>query len=155
MEKKEQILDLFYNSHLKQTEIAEIVKLSTQYISKIVKKDSRYKQEKAYRKKLSKENRESYLKNFFKNYKRPKKDDDSYRQLQAQLKQDSLELSYAGGFISDSDFAKWNPNAYEGDKNGNLKLVKGLKVGSDVPKTINKKKKIPTQKYKKKYCYSR
>ena len=39
--------------------------------------------------------------------------------------------------------------------NGNLKLVKGLIVGSDVPKTINKKKKVPTQKYKKKYCYSR
>ena len=41
------------------------------------------------------------------------------------------------------------------DKNGNLKLFKGLIVGSDVPKTINKKKKVPTQKYKKKYCYSR
>lgn len=155
MENKEQILDLFYNSHLKQTEIAEIVKLSTQYISKVVKKDSRYEQEKAYRKKLSKESRQSYLKDFFKNYKRPKKDDDSYMQLQAQLKQDSLELSFAGGYISDNDFAKWNSNAYEGDKNGNLKLVKGLKVGSDVPKTINKKKKVPTQKYKKKYCYSR
>lgn len=155
MEKKEQILDLFYNNHLKQTEIAEIVELSAQYISKVVKKDSRYEQEKAYRKKLSKENRQSYLKDFFKNYKRPKKDDDSYMQLQAQLKQDSLELSFAGGFISDYDFAKWNPNSYKGDKNGNLKLVKGLKVGSDVPRTINKKKKVPTQKYKKKYCYSR
>ena len=86
MENKEQILDLFYNCHLKQTEIAEIVKLSTQYISKIVKKDNRYEQEKAYRKKLSKENRQSYLKDFFKNYKRPKKDDDSYIQLQTKLK---------------------------------------------------------------------
>lgn len=83
MEKKEQILDLFYNNHLKQTKIAEIVELSAQYISKVVKKDSRYEQEKAYRKKSSKENRQSYLKDFFKNYKRPKKDDDSYIQLQA------------------------------------------------------------------------
>lgn len=155
MENKEQILDLFYNNHLKQTEIAKIIELSTQYISKIVKQDSRYEQEKAYRKKLSKEKRDSYLKDFFKNYKRPKKDDNSYRQLQAQLKQDSLELSFAGGFISDNDFAKWNPNTYEGDKNGNLKLVTGLIVGADVPKTINKKRKIPTQKYKKKYCHSR
>ena len=109
MEKKEQILDLFYNNHLKQTEIAEIVELSAQYISKVVKKDSRYEQEKTYRKKLSKENRQSYLKDFLKNYKRPKKDDDSYMQLQAQLKQDSLELSFAGGYILDNDFAKWNP----------------------------------------------
>ena len=51
MEKKEQILDLFYNNHLKQTEIAKIMELSAQYISKVVKKDSRYEQEKAYRKK--------------------------------------------------------------------------------------------------------
>ena len=68
MEKKEQILDLFYNNHLNQTEIAKIMELSAQYISKVVKKDSRYEQEKAYRKK----NRQSYLKDFFKNYKRPK-----------------------------------------------------------------------------------
>ena len=106
------------------------------------------------KKHIVKKNRQSYLKDFFKNYKRPKKDDDSYMQLQEQLKQDSLELSFAGGYISDNDFAKWNSNAYEGDKNGNLKLVKGLIVGSDVPKTINNKKKVPTQKYKKKYCYS-
>lgn len=54
MENKEQILDFFYNNHLKQTEIAKIIELSTQYISKIVKQDSRYEQEKAYCKKLSK-----------------------------------------------------------------------------------------------------
>lgn len=155
MENKEQILDLFYNNHLKQTEIAKIMELSTQYISKIIKKDVRYEQEKEYRRKLSQEKRESYLKEFFKTYKRPKKDDDSYRQLQAQLKQDTLELSFAGGYISDYYFAKWNPNAYENDKNGNLKLVKGLKVGADVPKTVNMKVKVPTQKYEKKYCYSR
>ena len=108
-----------------------------------------------YRRKLSKEKRDSYLKEFFKTYKRPKKDDDSYKQLQAQLEQDSLELSFAGRYISDYAFAKWNPTAYENDKNGNLKLVKGLKVGADVPKTVNMKIKVPTQKYKKKYCYSR
>ena len=155
MENKEQILDLFYNNHLKQTEISKIIELSTQYISKIIKKDVRYEQEKEYRRKLSKEKRESYLKEFFKTYKRPKKDDNSYKQLQAQLEQDSLELSFAGGYISDYAFAKWNPNAYECDKNGNLKLVKGLKAGSDVPKTVTMNVKVPTQKYKKKYCYSR
>ena len=154
MVNKEQILDLFYNSHLKQTEIAKIIEVSTQYISKIVKKDSRYEQEKEYRKKLSKEKRESYLKEFFKNYKRPKKVDDSYEKMKAQLKQDSLELSFASGYISDFDFAKWNPNAYEVDKNGNLKLVKGLKVSIDVPKAVNRERKVPTQKFKKKYCHS-
>ena len=34
-------------------------------------------------------------------------------------------------------------------------LNRGLKVGSDVPKSINMNIKVPTQKYKNKYCYSR
>ena len=37
MNKKERILDLYFNKHLKQTEIAEIVDDSQQYISKIKK----------------------------------------------------------------------------------------------------------------------
>ena len=36
---KEQILDLYYNEHLKQKEIANIVGTSTQYISKVVRDD--------------------------------------------------------------------------------------------------------------------
>ena len=42
LDKKEQILDLYFNKHLKQIEIAEIVNASQQYISKIIKKDGRY-----------------------------------------------------------------------------------------------------------------
>ena len=48
MDKKEQILDLYFNKHLKQTEIAEIVNASQQYISKIIKKDGRYENEKKF-----------------------------------------------------------------------------------------------------------
>lgn len=138
MDNKEQILDIFYNSHLKQTEIAKIIGVSTQYISKIVKKDSRYEQEKEYRKKLSKEKRESYLKEFFKTYKRPKRDDDSYEQLKAQLKQDSLELSFVGGYISDLAFAKWNRQMFKYDKNSSdLVLKRNIVVSCDVPKRVS------------------
>ena len=66
----------------------------------------------------------------------------------------SIELSSAGGYISDNDSAKWNPNTYEVDKNGNLKLVKGLTIRINVPKIVNMKRKVPTRKYKKKYCNS-
>lgn len=48
---KEQILDLYYNEHLKQNEIAKIVGTSSPYVSKIVKTDKRNKQEKETRKK--------------------------------------------------------------------------------------------------------
>ena len=138
MDNKEQILDIFYNSHLKQTEIAKIIGVSTQYISKIVKKDSRYEQEKEYRKKLSKKKRKSYLNEFFKTYKRPKKYDDSYRQLQAQLAKDSLELSYTSWHISDLAFAKWNRQMFRYDKDSSdLVLKRNIVVSCDVPKRVS------------------
>jgi hypothetical protein len=77
-------------------------------------KDNENKKEEKHQKSL--ENKANYNKEYSKTYKRPRKDDDSYKQLQAQLDKDSVELSSAGGYISDYDFAKWNPNAYEGDK---------------------------------------
>ena len=51
---KEDIINLFYNEHLKVKEIAEKLKVSTPYITKVIKQDSRYMQEKDFRKKESK-----------------------------------------------------------------------------------------------------
>lgn len=153
--KKEEITKLYYKDNLTQKEIAGKLGVTQGYVSQVIKEDERYIAYKEEKHKKSLENKANYNKEYYKTYERPKKDDDSYKQLQAQLNKDTAELSSAGGYISDYDFAKWNPNAYEGDKNGNLKLVKGLKVGADVPKTVNRKRKIPTQKFKKKYCHSR
>ena len=50
MSNKEKILDLYYNQHLKQNKIAEIVGTTTQYVSKVVRADKRNKQEKEKRK---------------------------------------------------------------------------------------------------------
>lgn len=94
MNTKEQILDLYYNEHLKQNEIAKIVGKSCPYVSKVVKADNRNKQEKETRKKTNAENRKVYLQEYFKTYGRPKKDDNSYEQMIAQQKQDVMELSY-------------------------------------------------------------
>lgn len=154
METKEQILNLYYNEHLKQKEISEIVKTSKQYISKIVKEDSRYYQEKDYRKEVNHEKRTAYMQEYFKTYNRPKKDDHTYEQMLAQQKQDSIEMSYHNQ-LSDYAFAKWNMSAYHTNKKENLVLDKNLKVGFDVPKTINMNIEVPTQKYKSKYCFSR
>lgn len=46
MDKKEQILDLYFNKHLKQKQIAETLNCTQQYVSKIIKKDERYQTEK-------------------------------------------------------------------------------------------------------------
>lgn len=153
MKNRENILDLYFNKHLKQKEIATIVGVSKQYVSKVIKADSRYSEEKQTRKDENAIKRKDYLKEYYKNYDRPKKEDNSYEQLQALLYQDSLELSYSSSNINDYAFAKYNLSIYHRDKNGNLKLNKGIKVGNDVPKTINMNIPIPTQKYKYR-CYS-
>ena len=153
--KKEEITKLYYENNLTQKEIAKKLGITQGYVSQVIKEDERYTIHKKEKHQKSLEKKANYNKEYYKTYERPKKDDDSYKQLQAQLDKDSSELSSAGGYISDFDFAKWNPTAYEVDKNGNLKLVKGLKVSIDVPKTVNRKRKVPTQKFKNKYCHSR
>ena len=73
MSNKEKILDLYYNQHLKQNEIAKLVGISTQYVSKVVRADKRNKEEKEKRPlnpfsldevKLLLENSDGILKNY-------------------------------------------------------------------------------------------
>ena len=97
-------------------------------------------------------------KEYWETYNRPKKsnnDREEYEKLQAQHEKDVYKLSAQPGNISDYEFAKWNASSYHTNKNGNLVLNKELKVGYDVPKTINMNVKVPTQKYKKICSYSR
>ena len=155
MENRENILDLYFNKHLKQIEIATIVGVSKQYISKVIKAYSRCKEEKQTRKDENAIKRKDYLKEYYKNYDRPKIEDNSYEQLQALLYQDSLELSYSSNNINDYAFAKHNSSIYHRDKNGNLRLNKGINVCNDVPKIINMNIPITTQKYKNFYFFSK
>lgn len=154
MSNKEKILDLYYNQHLKQNEIAKIVDTTTQYVSKVVRTDKRNIEEKEKRKKENSENRKIYLQEYFKTYNRPKKDDNSYEQMIAQQIQDSMELSFSNSNISNYAFIKWNSSAYHTNNKGNLVIDRKLKVGFDVPKSVNMNIKIPTQKYKNRCVYS-
>ncbi len=96
MTNKEMILFLFYNQHLKQNEIAKRTGATKQYVSKIVKQDSRNIEEKESRKQSNKEKRKEYLKQYFSSYKSKK--DNSYEQMLAQHRKDILELSYDRNF---------------------------------------------------------
>lgn len=154
MSNKEKILDLYYNQHLKQNEIAKILGTSNQYVSKIVRADTRNKQEKETRKQENKEQRKAYLQEYFKTYDRPTKEDSTYEQLMALQKQDSIELSYSSNNISDYAFSNWNSSAYHTNSKGNLVIDRKLNVGCDVPKSINMNIKVPTQKYKNRCVYS-
>lgn len=156
MTEQELIFKLYFEDHLKQKEIATIIKKSATHVSNVLKANPKTKEEKKLRTKQSNERKKQYNKEYYETYNRPKKDDNSYQVLQAQLAQDTNELSYTSGYnMSDYDYAKWNPSAYKRNSKGNLTLIKGLKVGNDVPKSINMNITIPTQKYKQRCCLAR
>jgi len=51
---KEDILKMYFEEHMKQKDIADILNVTAQYISKVVAKDNRYLDEKSLRHKESK-----------------------------------------------------------------------------------------------------
>ena len=138
MDKKEQILDLYFNKHLKQTEIAKKVNASQQYISKIIKKDERYEDEKSSRKSSNAEKRKIAQAEYQKNYVRKKDKDIAYEQLIAQQRQDALELSYNSHPLSNYAFKKANSSIYTYDSIKNqFVMIRGIKAGFDAPKRIS------------------
>ena len=75
---KELIIKYFFNEHLKVKEIAEIIHTSSSYITKIIKLDKRYLEEKEYRNNKSKEKRKKDQNKFIKNKREQKKINDVF-----------------------------------------------------------------------------
>ena len=96
---------------MKINEIAANVNTSSAYITKIIKKDSRYNKEKQSRKDVSKIKRKIAKNNFMKNKREQKRIDDQYSMIQAQHNQDVKELSKRG-HMNNEAFRKWNSSAY-------------------------------------------
>lgn len=147
------ILDKYYNEHDKPTNIAKELNVHPSYITKIIKNDTRYIQEKEYRAEISKENRKISKREWIRNKRQSETDKQLYEFVKQQHIEASKELSYSSE-MSDLAYRKWNASAYHRNSKGNLVIDRKLKVGSDIPKSINMNMKLPTQKYKKKYCYS-
>lgn len=153
IDNKNYILDKYYNEHTKPTIIAKELNVNPSYITKIVKSDSRYIWEKEYRANISKENRKIAKREWIKNKRQSETDKQLYEFVKQQHIEASKELSYSFE-MSDLAYRKWNSSAYHRNSKGNLVIDRKLKVGADIPKSINMTIKLPTQKYKKKYCYS-
>lgn len=136
---KQEILDLYYGEHMRPVDIAPIVKKSPQYVSKVVKKDSRYESEKEYRHIQSSEKKKAYNRKYYKTYVRnakEKEDRELYYKLLATINKDNQILSTKTE-ISDIDFAKWNRSIYGYSKKfSDLVLKKGINVTKDVPRKI-------------------
>lgn len=111
MNNKEKIIELYYIQHLKVKEIENLLKVSSAYISKIIKNDSKYENEKLYRKELSSQNRKIAKNKFAKNKREQKKIEDNYSTVQSQHIQASRELSKRT-HLTNENYRKWNYSAY-------------------------------------------
>lgn len=89
---KQIIITKYYEYHIKPTTIAKQLNIHPSYITKIIKSDTRYAQEKQNRLNTSKEHRKQYKSNWIKNKRAYNKELDEFVKLQHI--QATKELSY-------------------------------------------------------------
>lgn len=136
---KEKIIELFYIEHLKVKEISEIVNTSSAYITRIIKQDARYLQEKEYRKNISKQKRKIDQNNFIKKKREQQRFEDNYSIVQAQHEQATRELSKSK-HLSDENYRKWNYSAYKyNPSKRRYEFDETLGRAADVPKYIKER----------------
>ena len=137
--KKNIIIELFFEQHLKVNEIAKNIETSSAYITKIIKQDSRYLEEKQSRQEVSKLNRKIAQNNFMKNKREQKRIDDQYLVVQAQHKQDAMELSKRG-HMNNQTFRKWNSSVYDYNPSKHrYEFNEQFGRASDVPKYVKER----------------
>lgn len=136
---KEKIIFSYYIEHLKVKEISENLNVSSAYVTKIIKQDSRYAEEKQYRKNISNNKRTIDKNKFIKNKRDKQRIEDNYSALQAQLEQDSRELSKSK-HLSNESFRKWNYSAYKyNPSKRRYEFDEQLGRAADVPKYIKER----------------
>lgn len=136
---KENIISSYYISHLKVKEISELQNVSSAYITKVIKQDSRYSDEKQYRKDISKNKRRADQNRFIKKKRDDKRIEDNYQAVQAQHNQDVLELSKSK-HLSNESYRRWNSSAYTYNPSKNrYEFNEQLGRSADVPKYIKER----------------
>ena len=134
IDKISEITRLFYDEHLRPTDIAKQIGVSKSYVTKIIQKDERYIKEKEYRSTQSRERHKVCKRNYIN--KKRQADKQEYQSMIIQMNKDNEYLSTRKE-ISDIDFAKWNRGMYDYDKkNGDLVLKNGIVTGYNVCKRV-------------------
>ncbi len=137
--KTKTIIELFYINHLKVKEIAEKLEVSSAYITKVIKKDERYIEEKNLRKDLSKAKRKKDQNNFIKRKREKLRIEDNYCEVQMQHNQAVQELS-KNKHLSDESYRKWNTSAYHlNPSKHRYEFDDSLGRSYDVPKYIKER----------------
>ena len=134
IDKIAEITKLFYNEHLRPTDIAKQIGVGKSYITKIIQKDERYIEEKEYRANQSKERHKVCKRNYIN--KRRQADKQEYQAMIIQINKDNEYLSTKKK-LSDEAFSNWNRGMFDYDKNSSdLVLKRGINVGFDVPRRV-------------------
>ncbi len=132
--KKTEIERLFYDEHLRPTDIAKQIGVGKSYITKIIQKDKRYIEEKEYRTTQSKERHKVCKRNYI-NQKR-QADKQEYQAMLIQINKDNEYLSTKKK-LSDEAFSNWNRGMFDYDKkSSDLVLKSGIVTGYNVCKRV-------------------
>ena len=132
---KDKIIELFFEKHLRPTEIAKKLKIGMPYITKIIQKDSRYIREKETRRQENKEKNKTQKRIYAQN--RRKKEKQEYQKLLVQINKDNEYLSTKKK-ENDLQFVNCNRSAYDYDKNSSdLVLKDNINAGYAVPKRVS------------------
>lgn len=135
IDKVTEITRLFYEEHLRATDIAKQIGVGKSYITKIIQKDERYIEEKEYRATKSKERHKVCKRNYIN--KKRQADKQEYQAMIIQINKDNEYLSTKKK-LSDEAFSNWNRGMFDYDKkSSDLVLKNGLNVGFDVPKRVS------------------
>lgn len=135
MDKKQEIIKLYYENDAKIIDIANSLKVSRAYISKIIKLDSRYTSKKQKQKEATQKRKKEYTNNRMKIIREIERQQDSF--LKQQHLQATQELSSSRNVISNRAFRNWNSSIYTYNvKLKSYKLQKDIVTGSDVPNII-------------------
>lgn len=138
-DKKEKILKMFYIQHLTVKEIALEVGTTSPYITKVIKKDKRYVEEKENRKITSQKRRKISQNKFMKDKRDKKKIEDNYSFVQVQHRQAARELSNSR-YLTNENYRKWNNSAYKyNPSKRRYEFDPKLGRSADVPKYIKER----------------
>lgn len=135
---KERILEMFFLEKMKCKDIAETLNISTAYITKVIKKDSRYVEEKSERKELNKEKHNKQTKELIKKQRDEvqfahRVDDLILRKMHEQA---TMELS-KNSRLSDIAYRNWNTSAYKyNEKKKRFEFREELGKSYDVKKYL-------------------
>jgi len=136
---KNEILSLYFSEHLKVKEIAEKFNVSSAYITKLIKKDTRYMQEKEFRQNIQKQKRRLSQNEFIKKKREKQKIEDNYLLIQEQHNQAVRELSKSS-HLTNENYRKWNISAYKyNPSKTRYEFDSALGRSYDIPKYIKER----------------